>query len=72
VAAARARQPQSVPVQLLLDRACVEAERSQPLRVGGLAEDRDVARQQPLARLVEVVASADFECCGACVGASSI
>ena len=52
----RSRDREAVPVELVGDRASVEPELAERLLVLGLAEDRNVARQQLLAARVEMVA----------------
>ena len=48
-------QREPVPVQRGVHGTCVEAGRAQPSLVLGLAEDRQVAGQEPLGRLVEMI-----------------
>jgi hypothetical protein len=56
VTSAGTRHANALPVQLVLDRSRVEAQLPQPLGIGRLTKDGHVARQQPLARRIEVVA----------------
>ena len=51
----RAMEREPVPVDVLVDRPHVEPDRAEPILVLGLAEDGNVAGQQPLGGLVEVI-----------------
>ena len=51
----RAIDREPVPVDVLVDRPHVEPDRAEPILVLGLAEDGNVAGQQPLGGLVEVI-----------------
>ena len=56
VACRSSRDREAVPRERVRDRTCIEPELAQRLLVLGLAEDRDVARQELLGARVEVVA----------------